>query len=84
MHERDRPLILWIKKFYDDIGYISKPNNYSIVEFRVSILNDIINVIIPHFDKYTLITKKYYDYIIVKQINLLMLNKVHNTLEGLQ
>jgi len=27
------------------------------VEFRVSTLNDIANVIIPHFDKYPLVTK---------------------------
>ena len=60
--------------------YISKPNNSSTVEFRVSTLKDIVNVIIPHFDKYPLITKKYYDYILFKQVILLMLNKVHNIL----
>ena len=54
MHEKDRPLILSIQKFFGGIGYISKPNNFSTVEFRVSTLNDIINVIIPHFNKYPL------------------------------
>lgn len=84
MHEKDRPLIISIQNFFGGIGYVSKLNNSSTVEFRVSTLKDIINVVIPHFDKYSLITKKYYDYILFKQINLLMLNKVHNTLEGLQ
>lgn len=84
MHERDRSLILSIQKFFNGIGYISKSNNSFTVEFRVSTLNDIVNVIIPHFDKYPLITKKYYDYVIFKQINLLLLNKVHNTLKVLQ
>lgn len=40
MHERDRPLILAIQNFWG-IGYISKPNNSSTVEFIVSILKDI-------------------------------------------
>lgn len=84
MHERDGPLIISIQKFFGGIGYISKPNNSSTVEFQISTLNDIINVIIPHFNKYPLMTKKYYDYIIFKQVNLLMLDKVYNSLEGLQ
>ena len=54
------------------------------MEFRVSTLKDIVNVIIPHFDKYPLITKKYTDYMLFKQVSILMLNKLHNTLEGLQ
>jgi hypothetical protein len=36
MHEKDRPLILSTQKFFKGIGYVSKPNNFSIVEFRVS------------------------------------------------
>lgn len=48
MAEKDRALIEKIQEFFG--GYISKPNNRSTVEFRVSTLNDIINnVIIPHF-----------------------------------
>nr|YP_009262021.1 LAGLIDADG endonuclease [Chrysoporthe austroafricana]AMX22096.1 LAGLIDADG endonuclease [Chrysoporthe austroafricana] len=63
---------------------VSNPNNRAMVEFRVSTLNDIINIIIPHFDNYPLITKKSTDYILFKQIALLMLNKEHNNTEGLQ
>lgn len=64
--------------------YISKPNNTSTVEFRVSTLKDIINVILPHFDSYPLITQKFSNYILFKQVVLLMLDKEHNTLEGVQ
>ena len=84
MHEIDRDLMEKIQTFFGGIGYISKPSNNSTVEFRVSTLNDIVNVIIPHFDKYPLITKKHADYILFKQIINLMLNKEHNTLEGIQ
>ena len=84
MHEIDRALMEKIQEFFWGIGYISKPNNNLSVEFRVSTLNDICNVIIPHFDKYPLLTKKQADYILFKEIILLMLNKEHSTLEGIQ
>ena len=61
MHEIDRALMEKIQEFFGGIGYISKPNNNLTVEFRVSTLNDIANVIIPHCalqDKYPLLLKK--------------------------
>ena len=84
MHEKDRALIQSIQEFFRGIGYVSKPNNNSMVEFRVSSIKDIINIILPHFDNYPLITKKLSDYILFKQVAFLMLNKEHNNLEGLQ
>jgi len=41
-------------------------------------------VIIPHFDNYPLLTKKYFDYTFFKEIVKLMLEKEHNTLQGIQ
>ena len=84
MHEKDRPLILAIQNYFGGIGYISKPNKALTVEFRVSTLKDIVNVILPHFDKYILISKKRIDYLLFKQIVLLMLNEGHHTLKGIQ
>lgn len=57
MHEKDRVLIQSIQKFFG--GYVSKLNNTSSVEFRVSTLKDLVDVILPHFDNYPLITKKH-------------------------
>lgn len=84
MHEKDRVLIQSIQEFFGGRGYVSKPNNNSTVEFRVSTLSDIVGVILPHFDNYPLITKKQSDYLLFKQIVSLMLNKEHNTLKGIQ
>ena len=53
---------------------MTKPNKNRMVEFRVTTLNQIIAVIIPHFDKYPLITKKNSDYLLFKQIVLKLLN----------
>jgi NADH:ubiquinone oxidoreductase subunit K len=84
MHERDRDLMTQIQKFFGGIGYISNPNKNTTVEFRVSTMNDLVNVIIPHFDNYPLLTKKYSDYVLFKNIIKLMLEKNHSTLEGIQ
>jgi hypothetical protein len=84
MHEKDRPLILAIQNYFGGIGYVSKPNKASTVEFRVSTLKDLVNIILPHFDKYPLISKKGIDYLLFKQIVLLMLNEGHHTLEGIK
>jgi hypothetical protein len=75
-------ICLYDKSVASPAMYVSKPNNTSTVEFRVSTLKDIINVIIPHFDSYPLITQKFSDYILFKQVVLLMLDKEHNNLEG--
>jgi hypothetical protein len=84
MHEKDRNLILLIQDFFGGIGHISKPNNRSTVEFRVNTLTDLVNIILPHFYKYPLVTKKHYDYYFFKQIILLMSNKEHTTLDGIE
>ena len=85
MHEIDRVLIENIRKYFGNIGYISKPNDKNLtVEFRVNTLNDLIDIIIPHFDKYPLKTKKQVDFLLFKDIVLLMRNKEHNTLEGIE
>ena len=38
-------------------GNISKEGK-NVVQYRVASLRDLINIVIPHFDKYPLITKK--------------------------
>lgn len=42
------------------------------------------NVIIPHFDKYPLITKKHEDYILFREVVMIMHKKEHLTNEGIQ
>ena len=54
------------------------------VQYRVSSLKDLNEKIIPHFDKYPLLTKKKADFILFKQIINLINLKEHLTLEGLQ
>lgn len=84
LHEKDRALLLLIQNYFGNVGYISKINDKSTVEFRVSDITSLNNIIIPHFEKYRLITNKYKDFIIFKQIVSLMSENKHTTLEGLK
>lgn len=84
MHGTDRALLVLIQKFCGNIGNISPVNTRSSVESRVNILGDLLNVIIPHFEKYSLITNKHSDFVIFKEIVLLMSNNLHRDLTGLQ
>jgi hypothetical protein len=84
MHERDRDLILKIQEYFGGIGYVSNLNKNSTVEFRVSTMEDLTNVIIPHFTNYPLLTKKYFDYMFFKEIVKLMSEKEHSNLQGIQ
>src|SRR5262245_6321627 len=70
-----------IPKFFG-IGSITKLGKDSIM-YRVTSLEDLMSVIIPHFNKYPLLTQKHADFLLFKEIVDLMSNKVHLTIEGL-
>jgi hypothetical protein len=68
LHIKDKDLLLQIKDFFKGIGTIVVDEKYNFVVYKVMKLYDIINIIIPHFDKYSLITTKYGDYILWRSI----------------
>jgi len=66
------------------VGTIYMRESNNTVTYVVQSLRDITNIIIPHFDKYPLITQKRADYLLFKQgVNLLNL-KVHSEVEGIR
>lgn len=70
--------------FFFGVGIIYVSENNNTATYVVRSLRDIINIIIPHFDKHPLITQKKADYLLFKQgINLLSL-KVHSEVKGIR
>jgi len=65
------------------VGNITKQGK-DCVQYRVTSLRDLTNIIIPHFEKYPLITQKRNDYELFKQVVYLMSCKEHLTMNGLQ
>jgi hypothetical protein len=81
MHQRDLALLEQIKAHFG-VGnvYLQSKKAY---QYRVTSIKDLINVIIPHFIKYPLITQKRADFELFRQIVCLINHKKHVTLEGL-
>ena len=73
-----------VQELFGGIGYISKVNDRSTVEFRVSKIHDLFNVIIPHLYKYSIKTNKYIYFLLFARIVQLILENKHKTMEGLQ
>jgi hypothetical protein len=82
LHKKDREILDLIKSYFRGVGTIS-PQNKDSVQYRVGSLKDLNGKIIPHFEKYPLITKKKADFVLLKKIINLINNKEHLTLEGL-
>ena len=70
-------ILLDIQKFFS-CGNISidnkKENTY---KFSVNKINDIINIILPHFDKYPLLTSKDLDYLDFKKVAFFIKSNLH-------
>jgi hypothetical protein len=82
LHIRDLDLLLQIKSFFNNTGNIYIKNNKSAI-YSIRTLNSIKDNIIPHFKKYPLITQKYTDFILFKDIVKLINNNEHLNKEGL-
>ena len=78
---RDEDLLLQIKSFFNYAGNIYK--NKNVVHYQVRSINKLTKIIIPHFEKYPLITKKQSDFLLFKEIVKLMNKGEHLTKEGL-
>jgi len=83
LHVKDKAILESLNNYLGNIGSISKQGKYS-VQYRVSSLDSIANILIPFFEKYPLITQKKADYLLFKQAVNLMLNKEHLTTSGIE
>ena len=84
MHIRDSNLLLLMKKFYGDRGFIYENSKLNTVEYRLAKFEDLLNIVIPHFNNYPLQTSKLIDYELWKECLILMAKKEHLTDLGLE
>lgn len=83
LHKRDLVLLNLLQTYLDGVGRISKERN-NCYDYTVGSLEQIITKVIPHFDKYPLKTQKYSDYLLFKEVVIIMKNGGHLTKVGLQ
>jgi hypothetical protein len=80
LHKKDKALLEQLKNSLG-VGSVYQQGSESL-EFRVKSVKDL-QVILDHFERYPLITKKRADYELFKQAYVLILNKEHLTTEGI-
>lgn len=82
LDRRDTILLKRIQEFFG-VGIISDRKNGK-VSYYVQSFSDITQVIIPHFSKHPLLTKKRADFILFSMAVQLLNEKVQSSVEGLQ
>jgi hypothetical protein len=83
LHNRETTLIHKIQEFFRGIGKINFPSKRELVRFSVTKQQDLLNVIIPHFDTNELKGNKNKNYLIWREIQLIVKSKAHLKPEGL-
>lgn len=81
-HEKDIK-VLYALKTYFGAGVV-RVNHDTRQELRIRSLDHINRYVIPHFDKYPLLTQKKFDYFKFKEIIKLMNSGQHLTIEGIK
>ena len=82
LHQNDKSLLEQIQSYFC-VGSIYQAGSRQSLTFKVFSVKDL-KVVINHFDKFPLLTKKRADYELFKQAYNLIMNKEHLTMEGLR
>lgn len=83
LHHKDEELLKLIQANFGGVGRIST-HGLNTLAYRVNSLKEILTTIIPHFDKYPLITQKRSDYLLFREVVMIMSRGEHVTAEGVQ
>nr|YP_010835458.1 hypothetical protein QLP32_mgp32 [Perenniporia fraxinea]WFS78691.1 hypothetical protein [Perenniporia fraxinea] len=84
LNKRDLSLLNQLQEFFGGVGTIRSDQESDALRYSVYNLKDLTNIIIPHFNKYPLLTQKAADFNLFVQIIELMNKGAHTTVEGLQ
>lgn len=80
LHIKDLSILSSIKEFFS-VGYIS--SNKESAYYQVNSIEDLVNIIIPHFELYPLITKNKADFLLFKEALELIKQKKPKNIEGI-
>jgi hypothetical protein len=83
LHKREEPLLLKIKEFFGSKGSIYSYGPQTSAMYRIKATPDLNILIISHFDNYNLSGVKLQNYLIWREMVVLLTNKEHLTSEGL-
>lgn len=81
-HDRSEVLHLMQKTF--DCGFMRDGITDRTIKYEVRRLDDLVEKIIPHFDRYPLLSSKRKDFNLFKTVCMMMKNNDHKTKKGLE
>ena len=80
---RDLSLLFQIQQFFVGVGKIHTDPQQKFANYVVTKISDLNNVILPHFVKYPLLSKKAADFILFQRVIEIMSNNGHLSIEGI-
>ena len=80
----DRAQILFLMQKMFKCGFIRRDFSDKTLKYEVRSLDDLIRHIIPHFEKYPLVSDKQKDFEFFKKVCLLMQKQLHKNKNGLR
>lgn len=78
--KKDQALLELVKSYFG-VGVIYDTHSANVSQFRVQLVKDL-DVIIKHFEKYPLVSKKREDYILFREVLEIIKSKDHLTSKG--
>ncbi len=84
LNAKDHSLLIKIQEFFGGIGTFTFDKKSNAWIYSVSSVTELLNIIIPHFNKYVLLTQKAADFKLFVQIVQLMNKGAHLNYAGLQ
>lgn len=83
LHNKEISLLHKIKEFFGGIGNVNEYPARSIARYYVTGASDLVNHILPHFEKFKLAGSKLPNFIVWSEILRIVESKAHLTCEGL-
>jgi hypothetical protein len=62
MNSKDLALLVLVQRFFKDIGSFSHNTKTNTVNYSITKLSDLVNIVIPHFNNYPLRSAKSIDF----------------------
>lgn len=80
----ERAQILFLIQEVFKCGFIRRDYSDKTLKYEVRSLNDLINKIVPHFEKYPMLSEKQKDFQFFRQVCFLMQKNLHRNKKGLR
>ena len=80
----DRAEVLFLMQKYFGCGFMRRDFSDRTLKYEVRRLDDLIQKVIPHFEKYTLLSSKQKDFLLFKKVCLMMRRGEHKNLVGIK